>query len=502
MTRIKSVGVIGAGLSGLAAAVLLARKGIQVKVYEAGHKVGGACSTTEVDGYTFNDGAVYVALPEIIDYAFDRLGIDRQAVLPLRPITSIQTTRLPDGTTITFNYGLDVRIDRAGTAASGGQSQQDLDAMLARWSPVLRLLTDELLTRPFSLPRLLWKGWRHLPKLQGTVAVELSRTISDPALRAALAGVTLYTGLPPEQTPVLQIVGLVAMLTDRFYLPEGGMSRIPAVLADVLASHGGEVHLNARVNSILVERDRVVGLDIDGYGRQGFDAVVSSTSAMTTLTRLLDAEHVPGGLVRKATAAPLSHKALSLQLGLSNTIDATSHFMSRIPFMEEQYRLLRPSGASTNWLNYTVPTVSMPELAPPGGSIVELYPTIDQGISAEDWTDEQANEIAEAAIHKLSRIHPIEIAVKRIRTPRYFQDRMNLYHGAIYGLSPAADFRAQFPHRGPVPGLYQAGQTTYPGYGIGPAMMSGIFAAEAVTSRVKDQSSSRPHSAESVASES
>jgi phytoene dehydrogenase-like protein len=55
---------------------------------------------------------------------------------------------------------------------------------------------------------------------------------------------------------------------------------------------------------------------------------------------------------------------------------------------------------------------------------------------------------------------------------------MHLYKGAIYGLSPAADLRAQFPHASQIPGLYQAGQTTYPGYGVGPAAMSGIFAAE------------------------
>jgi phytoene desaturase len=481
MTSIKSVGVIGAGLSGLAAATLLARKGIQVKVYEAGAKIGGACSTTTVDGYTFNDGAVYVALPEIIDHAFGRLGIDRQAVLPLRPISSIQTTRLPDGTTITFNHRLDVRIDRADPSASGTQSQQEVEALLAKWQPVLRLLTDELLTQPFSVSRLLWKSWRHLPKFRGTIAAELNRMISDPALRAALAGVTLYTGLPPEQTPVLQIMGLVAMLTDRFYLPEGGMSRIPTVLAKALTSYGGEIHHNARVKRIVVQRGRAAGFDVDGQGRQEFDAIISSTSAMTTYTHLLNVEDIAGDLARKVRTAPLSHKALSLQLGLSNIVDAPSHFMSRIPFMEKQYSLLQPSDGSTSWLNYTVPTVTMPELAAPGGSIIELYPTIDQSMEAKDWTDEHATEIADAAIHTLARIHPIEIPVKRIRSPRYFQEQMNLFDGAIYGLSPAADFRAQFPHRAAIPGLHQAGQTTFPGFGIGPAIMSGIFAADALT---------------------
>jgi phytoene dehydrogenase-like protein len=55
---------------------------------------------------------------------------------------------------------------------------------------------------------------------------------------------------------------------------------------------------------------------------------------------------------------------------------------------------------------------------------------------------------------------------------------MHLYKGAVYGLSAAADLKAQFPHATQIPGLYQAGQTTYPGFGVAPAAMSGIFAAE------------------------
>ncbi|MBI5207410.1 MAG: hypothetical protein HY934_06415, partial [Candidatus Firestonebacteria bacterium] len=53
-----------------------------------------------------------------------------------------------------------------------------------------------------------------------------------------------------------------------------------------------------------------------------------------------------------------------------------------------------------------------------------------------------------------------------------------LYKGALYGLSPVADFRTLFSHNTPVSGLYQAGQTSYPGYGVPTAAMSGIFTAE------------------------
>ena len=86
--------------------------------------------------------------------------------------------------------------------------------------------------------------------------------------------------------------------------------------------------------------------------------------------------------------------------------------------------------------------------------------------------------MVESALKVLRRAHIIEIAVKRVLTPKDSQDHLHLYKGAIYGLSPAADIRALFPHASPISGLYQAGQTTYPGCSVALAAMSGIFAAE------------------------
>jgi phytoene desaturase len=58
------------------------------------------------------------------------------------------------------------------------------------------------------------------------------------------------------------------------------------------------------------------------------------------------------------------------------------------------------------------------------------------------------------------------------------QTVFHLYGGALYGLPPLASPATMFGHRSPVRGLYLAGQTTWPGFGVINAGLSGILAAE------------------------
>ncbi len=77
-------------------------------------------------------------------------------------------------------------------------------------------------------------------------------------------------------------------------------------------------------------------------------------------------------------------------------------------------------------------------------------------------------------------MHEIDIAVYRILSQKEFQNGAHLYAGALYGLSPLASPAALFKYRSPIRALYQAGQTTWPGFGIASAGMSGVMAAEAL----------------------
>jgi phytoene dehydrogenase-like protein len=469
MRRDQRVTIVGGGVAGLAAGVILARRGIGVRVLEAREKVGGCCSNTEVGGYAFHDGAVYLGLPEVLDAAFARLGLDRERLLPLRSVAEGYTATFPDGSVVSMAPRR-LRMARAGARALIFDDQAA--AFVARWRPLLRLFADDLLLRPFSAWRLLSSGWRELAKLRGTLADELCRAFSEEAVRSALAGFMLYTGATADRLPASAAVGLASVVDRGTFLPEGGMGRVPSVLQEALRQSGGEIETGTEVSRIVTIDGRAAGVEVRGHALQS-DAVLSTVSGMAT-ARLLPLGAVPRALRRRTASLPRSHSAVSVQLGLRNRIDVPSHSNAVLPLMPEHRRVFDAEEAD-RWINWAVPTITVPELAPPGGSIVEMFcPTLD-GTAGEP---EEA--VAERAIAALARIHRLDVVVRRVRGPAHFRDAMRLFEGALYGVSPAVDPRKLFPHRTTLRGLYLAGQTTYPGMGVNLAMLSGVIAGEAV----------------------
>lgn len=449
-----------------------------VRLFERSDKLGGCCATSEIGGYVFNDGAVFLGMINLLDLAFSRVGLNRAEVLPLRKIGASFSSTLPDGTIITLGEGSDITV--VGRSVDAERLQGELRSMMNKWQPVLRFVSEELLTAPFSPWRVLQKGWRHLPKLRGTLASEFNRLFSDHAVRSALSGALLYSGVPAEKMPVLTILGLIAEISDGFYVPEGGMGRIPQVLSCALQNRGVPVFLNSTVEKIIIEDGRVRGVQIRDQGRVDASAVISTVSGMLTFGTMLDQEFVTPAIAQKVKRAPLSHRAVSVQFGLANKVDAPAHTNSVLPWMENQADMFKQDGTEMRFPVYSVPTITSPELAPQSGSIIELFYPIAADIPLSSWIKERKEQLLQLCISELSRKHDLDIAVARIRTPKDFLESMHLYEGALYGLSPMASPREQFPHRSVVPGLFLAGQTTFPGYGIGTAIMSGIFASQAL----------------------
>ncbi len=472
----RSVLIIGAGVAGLTAGSYLARKGFHVKVLEANSKIGGCCGSTEINGFTFNDGAQYLIYPKLLDLVFSQLGFSRAEILPLRRVTAPATTHLPNGISVSIGENFSIAVENG--ALDIPRAQHELQETLKKWAPVGDIITgEEIMLNPFSVGRLLSRIWRHLPKLGRSLEEELKALFKDPNFRSAIASQLLYAGVPLSQLPSVSIVALIGVLRGEIALPIGGMGRIPEALAHTLTQHGGEILINARIKKICIANGRVHGVITESHGFIAGDLVISTVNAMATYQFLLDEKDQPRRLANKAKRTPLSATTFCIQLGLSNKLDAKSHIHYISPMMEELKQYFHPARDKADWGYYSIPTIIAPELAPASGSIVEFAPVTQQRETLQSWSNERKHRLTNEAIEWLRTRMDMNIVVNRIRSPREFESQLNLYRGAIYGVSAAKGLTGLFPHKTPITGLYLAGQTTFPGLGVPTAALSGIHAS-------------------------
>ena len=107
------------------------------------------------------------------------------------------------------------------------------------------------------------------------------------------------------------------------------------------------------------------------------------------------------------------------------------------------YRIYRTNDTLTRPLSITVP-----ELASNGGSVIDMFHPVHRDVALDDWDENRRQQLTASAIRALERYHDLDIAVTRVRSPRDFRDGMNLYGGAVYGLSPASGQMEYFAHTG------------------------------------------------------
>lgn len=478
--------VIGAGLAGLSAALRLGRMRHPVVILEAGADIGGCCSTEIVDGFRFNNGAIYVATPSLLRHAFTRLDLDLDAQVRMRAIEVPQLSILDNDTRVftTTTQGSWVEGERADERTERYRSE--LDNLYRTWRPIYRTLMDEVLPHELSMWRILSRLWRYLPKMSGSVADLLQKSFSDPDTRAAAAAITLYTGLAPQDTPATQIVGLVALLDEGFLLPQDGMGRIPAVLGHAAVAQGVDIRLHAVVDRIVTRHGAVQGVHLVDGEFVPAQAVIATNSAVQTVKDMLDPDAVPKDLARRAQKLPLSHRAIAIQLGVQwePSAVARAFAVNRVPSMDKQGLFHLPAKGEVRWFSHTCPTGMVSGTAPDGMAVVEMFAPVPAG-NADPIDPDEVRAIVERYTAAWCREHPCRIVARRVLSPRDFAIQRHLYKGALYGLSPAVKPTDYFPRRSGITGLYLAGQTTYPGYGVAPAMLSGIHAADALHAKCR-----------------
>ena len=99
--------VIGAGLSGLAAACHLIGAGHDVTVVEREPIVGGRCGRLEQDGFAFDTGPIVMTMPELVAEPLAAVGAELDQALPMRRLDPAYRARFADGSSDRRGVGPD-----------------------------------------------------------------------------------------------------------------------------------------------------------------------------------------------------------------------------------------------------------------------------------------------------------------------------------------------------------------------------------------------------------
>ena len=250
--------VVGSGPNGLAAAVTLARAGVEVTVLEMADKVGGGTRTSELTlpGVVHDDCSAVHPVGAGSPF-FATLDLEAHGLTWKHPeIAAVQV--LDDG-----RAGV---IHRSITDTAAGLGV-DGDAWQRFFGPLSERFDD--LTTDFFRPLL------HVPRHPITLtkfglnalapASLTARRFKTTEARAAFSGVAAHA-LYPLTRPTTSAVGVMMIAAGHKYgwpVAEGGSRAISDALVSVLTEHGGKVETGVRVTRLQqIPTSDIVMLDL------------------------------------------------------------------------------------------------------------------------------------------------------------------------------------------------------------------------------------------------
>lgn len=495
--------VVGAGLSGLAAALHLTSAGRAVTLLERDDHPGGRVGRYRCHDYEIDSGATVLTLPGLVEQALAAVGSDAAAHdLRIRPVDPSYRARFADDTVIGVYADPDAMATEVRRTCGTAEADRYLE--LRRW--LARIYTaaygefmDANFDSPLDMVRIpakrsaLWD----LVRLGafGRLGPRVHRILRDPKLARLFTFQALYAGTAPAQA--LAVYGAIAHMDTSLgvYFPIGGMRAVAAALADAFTGAGGQLELDCEVTGIeyhdgLARRVRTA----DG---RGFDCdAVVLTADLGSLDRFGIHRRRP---LRAAPSAVVAHGTVAAEVAARWPVQA-HHTIDFGREWDRTFRELAPRRGRGRLMSDPSLLLTRPALSDPTQFIERptgtheplslLAPCPNLRAAPLDWP-----RLAPAYLSELLQVLEARgyrgiaehFTVDHLDTPGTWHDR-----GMIAGtpFSAAHLFRQTGPFRtrnlARTPeNVVLAGCGTTPGVGVPTALLSGKLAAERVVGSVR-----------------
>lgn len=501
--------VIGSGIGGLTAAVLMAvHGGKRVLILERHYEAGGFTHTFRRAGYEWDVGLHYIGQMSSgspVRRMFDHVTAGQVAWQPLpevydRVIVGEKRFDFVAGQQ-QFRDGLKQAFPGDGKAIDGYiaavKACNRMSGLYYAEKAVPRAIAD-LAGGLLRMPYLRWA--------RRTTSEVLESLTTNRELIGVLAGQWGDYGLPPGQSSFAIHATIAEHYFGGAYYPVGGAGTIARSIIPQLERRGGLVVTGAEVAAILLEEGKAAGVRIADGREFCAPLVLSDAGAGNTFGRLLPPDVPSLDRVRSALRrlAP-SSAHMSLYVGLSRTdaelgLQGTNLWV--YPNLDHDgnvQRFTRDLEAPFPCVYLSFPSAKDPSFQQryPGRSTVEAITMAPYDAFAR-WGDgrwkrrgEDYNALkqrmADRLLGELERQVPSvkgNVAHMELSTPVTTRHFMNYDCGEIYGITSTPERFAlqEIGARTPVPGLYLTGQDVA-SLGVVGALFGGVISASAALRR-------------------
>jgi len=479
--------VVGAGLSGLAAALHLLGAGRRVTVVERDAGPGGRAGRLDIGGYRLDTGPTVLTMPDIADEAFAAVGDSLHRRVELVALHPAYRAQFADGSHVDVHTDADAmeaEVRRfAGAAEAAGYRR--LRLWLERlYSAQMRHFIDTNFDSPWQL---LCPDLVRLAALGGfgRLDAQIGRFLTDERLRRVFSFQSLYAGVAPARARAAYAVIAYMDTVAGVFFPRGGMHALPQAMADAARDAGARFRWSADVTGLELSAGRVRAVCVASGESIACDAVIL-TPDLPVVHRLL------GRVPKRPVKLRHSPSAVVLQAGTDRTWpELAHHTISFGAAWKRTFRELTRTGElmSDPSLLITRPTTHDSRLAPPGKHlhyILAPCPNTTTGPSAGAWHDlgpryrnSLVTELERRGLHGFGD----SIEEETLVTPA---DWTFQGHAAGTPFSASHTFvqTGPFRPRNLVRGLDNvvlAGCGTTPGVGVPTVLISGKLAAARIT---------------------
>jgi len=492
--RRQRVIVIGAGVGGLVAALLLSARGLDVTVIERAAAPGGKIREVEAGGLRLDAGPTVFTMRWVFDEIFDEVNATLADHLRLVRAQTLARHMWGDGERLDL-FADAARSAEAIAAFAGRTEAEGFLRFSTRARSIYETLRDSfiLADRPSPVGLVRHAGFGGLPNLLrispfATMWDELGKYFRDPRLRQLFGRYATYCGSSPFAAPAtLMLVAHVEL--DGVWRLEGGMHRLARALAELAQARGATFLHGREAQRILAPSGRVAGVALADGETLDADAIVMNGDVAALRGGLLGPE--AQGAAGDAPRAQPSLSALTLAMRARATGAPLVHHNV---FFSPDYRAEFDDIFTRRRLPVS-PTVYVcaqdrgDDDAPREDE--RLFALVNAPAGAE-LSQEELGRCEETIFRTLSAQGLQINAQATIRTaPADFARLFPTTGGAIYGQA-SHGWMASFTRPGArtrIEGLYLAGGSAHPGPGVPMAATSGRLAAQCL---MADLTSVRP----------